>query len=285
VRFLGVFALLASGCFDAQPRPGLLCGPHDACPAGQTCDRFAPTPVCRVDGSDAGMRRPPNFGPGGPPVMIPMDADSNQMGCNGALRTCGEGEEPEHSVTLPKYELTRTEITHAQYAACLDDGACQSPASLDRSRPDYPIGGVSFQMARDYCSWAGMRLPSEAEWENAARSQRDDFEYPWGVTPNPDCARAVMMGCSGPKPVASLVAGGNLKGVMDLSGNLAEWVNDWYESPYARESDDPRGPSTGTYRVIRGGHFNSQPAELRAAARAKAAPESRQSVVGFRCAR
>jgi len=275
---------LTAGCFDPSPAEGLLCGPGDSCPGAQRCDRFAAVPVCRAPDSDAGVRPAPNFGAGGEPTLIAIPAGGFEMGCNKNIRsTCEDDEGPAHIVRLPAFELTRTEITAGQYNACVLDGACRSPPSFDMTRASYPVTARTFQDARDYCSWARMRLPTEAEWEFAARGVAS-YEWPWGHTPTPDCDRAVMMGCGGIGPVATLPAGASPEGVMDLAGNVAEWVNDWWQ-PYTTERDDPRGPVYGTQRVIRGGHASSPAADIRSARRNKAAPEQQSTSVGFRCAR
>lgn len=289
MRALAALAVVVvtAGCFDPSPAEGLLCGPHDSCPGDQRCDRFAAIPVCRAPDSDAGVRPAPDFGPGGEPALIDIPAGGFEMGCNKAIRaTCQDDEGPAHIVRLPAFKLTRTEITAGQYNACVVSGACRSPPSFDMTKASYPVTARTFQDARDYCSWARMRLPTEAEWEFAARGV-SSYEFPWGHTPSPDCDRAVMMGCGGIGPVGALPAGASPEGVMDLAGNVAEWVNDWFGFDYYAYMPErnPPGPTSGRYKSLRGGSWKSRPIMLRTATRSGAPADQRSATVGFRCAK
>lgn len=192
------------------------------------------------------------------------------MGCAGAqdAQRC-DANEYQHEVMLSAYEIDRTEVTQADYAACVAAGACVPSASSYHNpiaNPRWPAVGLDHAMAALYCAWVGKRLPTEAEWEKAARGEADTRVYPWGDE-NPACdVHAVVRGlgggddCSGPlepRDVGSLTAGDSPYDVHDMAGNVWEWVHDWYGASYYETSDstDPQGPSDGTFRILRGGGF------------------------------
>ena len=279
-------ALLLGGCFNSQPAEGLLCGHHDECPSGMTCDRYAELPTCLGDTLDAGPE--PSFGAPGPPALVSLSGGTFHMGCNAAIEAnCMPDEAPARDVTVRDFTITQREITNDEFAVCVDARVCTSPPSLDRAQPMLPVRGLHWGQARSYCAWARMRLPTEAEWEYAARGTRS-WLYPWGQTPSPDCDLAVMAGCPGGLPLAvgSKPAGRTPEGVDDLAGNVAEWVNDFFLDHYdAGDTQDPRGPASGTQRVIRGGSYQSDAVALRASRRDGADPLTNAGTVGFRCVR
>ena len=142
-----------------------------------------------------------------------------------------------------------------------------------------------------FCAWAGARLPTEAEWEYAARSGGRGQAYAWGDT-EPTCQLAVMRDSSGRGcgqnrtwPVCSKTAGNSAQGLCDLAGNVYEWVSDWHASYTPQAAVDPGGPPSGSYRVFRGGSFGSYAAALRAAYRYYDHPSDSGYDLGFRCAR
>lgn len=214
-----------------------------------------------------------------------------EMGDEGILWS-----EPEHLVDVLDFELTRTEITVGQYRQCFDAGECPEP-QLDEAgcnwsgtgMDDHPVNCVSWQSAVDFCEWIGGRLPSEAEWEFAARGEAE-HSYPWGEE-EATCDRAVMDGAGGfgcgqnaTWAVCSRPDGDNPQGLCDMAGNVGEWVQDWFHDSYIGAPTD--GSSweypVGYQRVVRGGAFRYNSYQLLSAKRYHSAADV---LVGFRCAR
>lgn len=234
--------------------------------------------------------------------MIFVPGGLFRMGCDEDNRheSCHPDEAPLHSVSLFDYRIDRTEVTTAQYAACVAAGACNPPlTSSSITRPDYynnpdyasyPVINVTWQDAAAYCLWAGKRLPSEAEWEKAARLSKLAPLYPWGDKAT-TCDLANYQSPEGPcigdtTPVDSYPQGLSPVGVADLAGNVAEWVNDWYLAGYyfASPASNPTGPRSGDLRVVRGGSWNSNWEDIRTARRNSLFPNVASLEIGFRCA-
>ena len=151
---------------------------------------------------------------------------------------------------------------------------------------DYPVVGVSWYDAETYCKWVDARLPTEAEWEYAARGP-EGRTYPWG-NEDPACDLAQYRGCSGRTvPVGSLPDGASWCGALDLAGNVWEWVADWYADDYYERSptQNPRGPKKEITKVVRGGSWPIDRYAVRSATRSWNLPDFRNELSGFRCAR
>lgn len=232
-------------------------------------------------------------------VMIYVPAGEFTMGSNDG----DPDEKPVHTVYLDAYWIDKYEVTNAAYKHCADAGVCSPPkGSSSSTRPayygnpefdDYPVIYVDWFMADKYCSWRDARLPTEAEWEKAARGA-DGRTYPWGE--NIDCSFANYWGkdngnsaCVGDTTkVGSYESGKSPYGVYGMAGNVLEWVNDWYDSSYYysnSSSVDPLGPNSGTCRVLRGGSWVIHDSDVRSAVRYYYGPSYTYNLVGFRCAR
>jgi formylglycine-generating enzyme required for sulfatase activity len=234
-------------------------------------------------GSSAGGRAD-GGGSAGAGGMVPVPAGTFMMGCNGAVdSSCNADEKPYHSVDLAAFAIDKTEVTQAAYAACAAAGACLTMQGMPAD--DVPVHDVPWTGAAAYCAWAGKRLPTEAEWEKAARGT-DGRIYPWGNSA-PTCDVANSGSCAGaPLAVGGRAAGASPYGALDMVGNVAEWVADLYAADYYASSPatDPTGPATGTDHVDRGGWYRSSAAQLRVSLREANAPDTALSYVGFRCA-
>lgn len=208
-------------------------------------------------------------------------------------------ETPSHRVHVSAFGLDRTEVTQEAYARCVTVGVCTSPligtSDARLAGATLPVVGVSHRDARQYCAFVGGRLPTEAEWERAARGATRTRSFPWGsgwdgrLANHGRLARPVRTtddGYAFLAPVGSYPDGASRFGVLDLAGNVTEWVADWFDHAYYANSPrvDPRGPAGGSLRVTRGGSFNSPSYALRAAFRGVAPEGTRDVELGFRCA-
>jgi len=204
-----------------------------------------------------------------------------------------ENEYPQHSVFLNSFWMDRTEITNAMYEECVKENVCSEPAYLMTMSRDtyfyddqynaYPVIAVNWDQANTYCQWVGSRLPTEAEWEKAARGT-DGRQYPWGdFSPNESLANC-NDNLGDTAEVGSYPEGSSPYGVLDLSGNVFEWVADWYGVYQSDDTKNPLGPSSGENRIIRGGAFELGNIHLRATYRGEIEPEATYFDIGFRCA-
>jgi formylglycine-generating enzyme required for sulfatase activity len=193
-------------------------------------------------------------------------------------------EKPEHIVYLDGYWIYKHEVTNAQYQRCIEAGVCSGNLGL-YSENENPAVYINWHMAESYCEWVGGRLPTEAEWEKAARGD-DGRTYPWGET-RPSCGIANYYGCrSGTAPVGSYLDNVSPYGALDMAGNVWEWVADWYGADYYAVSpySNPTGPATGIYRVVRGGSWSNNAWYLRTSDRLSYKPDTTDQLCGFRCA-
>jgi formylglycine-generating enzyme required for sulfatase activity len=259
--------------------------------------------------------------------MVPIDASHFYMGSDDDL----PAEKPAHPVTLAPFCIDRTEVTVADYKKCSDDGRCkraptsnewpqissrerksfdaQCNARSPEERAKHPVNCVDWEMATNYCAAQGERLPSEAEWELAARGT-GGREYPWGdEAPSADrlnaCGRECVAwgrknnasqtamydgddGFATTAPVGSFPRGASPYGLVDVVGNVWEWTADWY-GPYRADGDvtrNPSGAANGKERVVRGGAWNGAYDDwVRPSFRWKNVPATRSYAIGFRCAK
>jgi formylglycine-generating enzyme required for sulfatase activity len=278
------------------------CG--NVCPSGQVCVAG----FCGSVGtpSDPCAAAEPAIGMDADAGMLVVSAGVFWQGCNSSIdnqcdKNSCDGESPGRCVTLPAYEIDPTEVTQAAFQACIRAGSC-SGTNVNGSMCDFnptmtpmmPVGCTTWADAESYCLWAGKRLPTEAEWEKAARGT-DGRVYPWGDSP-PSCSLANYIGCPGMTPQTVGIATGNSPfGARDMAGNEAEWVADYYDPTYYSyaTSDNPQGPSvtapgvlsSGTSRILRGGNYVSGTAAVRASCRVAAPANELLRANGFRCAR
>ena len=221
-------------------------------------------------------------------------------------------EMPVHPVSVPAFDILETEVTVAQYDDCVQDGGC-TPRKDDKACPPnvsgfehYPANCLSWDMALEFCTWANAELPTEAQWEYAARSGGKDNVWPWGNA-DATCDRVVSneteYDCdfNGPQPVCSLAAGKTEQGLCDMSGNVLEWLLDYFYATYdcsvvwasnCPMSGDAKSPVDGsawdretTFRSVRGGHYFSNDTELTTTSRAGLWHQYQDNWLGTRCAR
>lgn len=242
-----------------------------------------------------------------PQVYIP--AGSFRMGGLDVRRA--PNEIPEHDVTLDAFWMDQLEVTNAMYGLCISAGACTLPQQLKSQRrpdyfanpefKDYPVIYVTWGQAKTYCEWAGRRLPTEAEWERAGRG--DDLRtFPWGEEKANGLLANFNMLVGDTSRVGTYPAGASPFGVLDMAGNVAEWVHDVYSFDYSallKNTLNPTGPaeSSNFSRVVRGGSLGDAEINIRVSKRSSvlgsnlsASPGSRSYFgdssprIGFRCA-
>ena len=224
---------------------------------------------------------------GTPMVLIP--AGEFEMGNN-------EGEDhekPVHTVYVDAFYMDIYEVTNAQFQKFFEsDGLRRIHWSLERpgfNHPNNPVIGVG-PSAMTYCEWVGKRLPTEAEWEKAARGGLEGKKYPWGDEPPDETKTNFNNHVGHPTPVGSYPPNGY--GLYDMMGNVREWVSDWYRSDYYQNSPkrNPKGPDSGLHgwRVVRGGDWHYVPEHLRVSTRRGDSPRTVRGGgyhFGFRCAK
>jgi formylglycine-generating enzyme required for sulfatase activity len=241
-----------------------------------------------------------------PSVLVPAGVfgmGTNDVGSN--WHQGNPNESPQHAVSLPAYAMDQYEVTIERYAKFMEATKHEAPPLWDddavTAAGDRPVVGVDWADAEAYCKWAGKRLPTEAEWEKAARGT-DARRYPWGdMQPFVDIANynrglwvsypitlvPVSSGVTGMSIRHGLKEGGKSPyGLFHMAGNASEWVADWYDREYYQASpkENPKGPAQGEKKVIRGGSWGDPPRNIRVTARFSAPPDYRDQSIGFRCA-
>jgi len=235
-------------------------------------------------------------------TSTPLPAVITQQGAQMGLIAAGtfsmgsesgsSDEKPVHQVTLAAFYMDKYEVTNALYKVCVDAGGCAAPGDKasythpnyygNAQYDNYPVIYVDWNMSKAYCKWRGARLPTEAEWEFAARGT-DGRTYPWGEVINSERANY-----DGPKgdtsKVGSYESGKSPFGIYDMAGNVWEWTADWYGDYSSSPSSNPAGPGSGTSRVLRGGAWNNNDNYTRSANRNRDDPANTFNNVGFRCA-
>ena len=219
--------------------------------------------------------------------MVLVPAGTFIMGWDAGQRD----EQPPHAVFLDTFHIDQFEVTVGQYRRCVEAGDCQDPIYAPNCNWDgfagdnHPINCMNRQHARDYCAWAGLRLPTEAEWEKAARGT-DRRIYPWGYELVGDEANFRIGLGTATEPVGNHPNGVSPYGVHDMGGNVWEWVEDWYAEDYYLRSprERPLGPEFGEFGVLRGGSWWFEAGSLPAAHRVAYHPALTDIDIGFRCA-
>jgi formylglycine-generating enzyme required for sulfatase activity/tRNA A-37 threonylcarbamoyl transferase component Bud32 len=223
-------------------------------------------------------------------VMVYVPGGTFQMGSDESDPDAYDDEFPQHSVTLDGFWIDRMEVTNAQYRQCVEAEACQAPTTCDWGEPTYgkaakthhPVVCVDWSAAVDYCEWAGARLPTEAEWEYAARGP-DGLIYPWGNSPPDNTLLNYAESVGATTEVGSYPDGASWCKALDVAGNVWEWVADWYDDYPPEAQANPAGPETGENKVLRGGGWGVIQDPVRAAYRNSDSPGARYHFVGFRC--
>jgi eukaryotic-like serine/threonine-protein kinase len=286
--FLNLLLILLCGCTTLSPLPTPTPEPS-----------ASPTSVPKPDIGSTWSR------PADGMLMVFVPAGDFLMGsADGTIPSSDDVDEyPVHSVYLDAFWIDKTDVTNAMYARCVQTGTCLPPASNQSETRDsyyenpdfdnYPVMAVSWTQANAYCQWAGAVLPSEAQWEKAARGT-DGRIYPWG-NDLPTCSRANFggkTGCAGDTTaVDSHPDGASPYGALDMAGNLWQWVVDWYDGNYYAISptNNPTGPDKSSgedlTRVLRGGSWLAEPEWIRSTNRVDDGRNNWSNLQGFRCAR
>ncbi|MBI5650532.1 MAG: SUMF1/EgtB/PvdO family nonheme iron enzyme [Chloroflexi bacterium] len=298
---LGVNSFLNS----PTPTPTQVSARAPTVPAPSPLPQPTATPRVTATPRDGDTRA---FLPDNAPMMF-VSAGDFKMGSDDADKDAASDEKPQHTVYLDAFWMDKFEVTNALYKKCVDAGKCSRPSdtkSYTRSSyfgnaqfDNYPVIYVNWDQAKTYCEWAGKRLPTEAEWEKAARGT-DGRIYPWvgafdGTRLN-FCDKNCEFswkdnnyddGYADTSPVGNYSRGAGPYGIMDLAGNVWEWVADWYDEKYYATSprNNPTGPSSGSSRGLRGGSWYNGQQDTRTAYRLRYGITYSGYDAGFRCAR
>jgi formylglycine-generating enzyme required for sulfatase activity len=198
-------------------------------------------------------------------------------------------ENPSHRVFVDAFFIDMYEVSNLSFAEFIKAKNRKTPTfwkNSDFNQPKQPVVGVSWKEAKAFCEWKNKRLPTEAEWEKASKGQQT-YDFPWGNSePTPDKLNFDNK-VGKTTPVGSYNAGKSSLGVYDLSGNVSEWVNDWYGPEYYLFSPEknPQGPPDGQYKIIRGGNWRNKKDDVKITFRNATTPKLKSKTVGFRCAK
>jgi formylglycine-generating enzyme required for sulfatase activity len=238
--------------------------------------------------------------------MVCVPAGEFIMGSSDADPDAQDDEKPQHTVTLDAFWIDRTEVTNDRYRQCVAAGACVAPEPcdwaeltyLDGNKGAYPVECVDWNAADAYCRWAGAHLPTEAQWEKAARGI-DGRHFPWGNDFDGSKANYCDRNCGYDwkdtggddghfwvAPVGSFPSGASPYGALDMAGNAWEWTADYYDAGYYAASPDrnPTGPDEGYRKTLRGGASGHPAARIRTTDRFYYGIKEKGSSWGFRCA-
>lgn len=214
-----------------------------------------------------------------PEGMVVIPAGEFWMGTEDGLQDA----RPQHRVYLSSYWFDKYEVTNSRYRQCVEGGGCTPPKDRltfeDPQRAHHSVANITWNQARSFCQWQGKRLPTEAEWEKAARGT-DARRYPWGNDGE------FMTSVNGAEPVGRQASMASPYGVLDLIGSVSQWVKDWYAEDFYQASParDPQGPLRGSFRVLRGGEWNEKSANFQASYRGWDDVTYWGPTLGVRCA-
>jgi sulfatase modifying factor 1 len=290
--FGGYIVISREGSYRASQAPTSLIPQVATEPTAESPTATSPPPGTAPLTEDENTRVRPADGM----VMIRIPAGEFLMGMERSPAL--PQEKPEHTIYLDDYWMDQTEVSNAQYRLCVEAGGCVAPHSWSDANfdsDDQPVAGVIWENAQTYCQWVGARLPTEAEWEKGARGT-DGRAYSWGDE-RWDGTQANMAGDEDgyddrTAPVGSFPAGASPYSLLDMTGNVREWVADWYDSEYYAHSpaQNPTGPESGemNMKVSRGGSYAEGGHHSRCTDRMPMKPDIRQEQIpytlGFRCA-
>lgn len=226
-------------------------------------------------------------------IYVWIPSGTFEMGCVNGDRDCQKDEGPQHKVKISQgFWMTGTEVTSLSYEKFAQKTNHALPQK-SKTNPklvgsDLPVTGVTWADAKDYCTWAGGRLPTEAEWEYAARGGLDNKKFPWGDKFDPKLANSFKSDHTKKWPELVPVRyynSGNGYNLYDMAGNASEWVSDFYDPTYYTRNPvvDPQGPASGTERVVKGGDFDGADKHLRISIRDHKNPAKADNTTGFRC--
>jgi formylglycine-generating enzyme required for sulfatase activity len=259
IPVLTIFVLLLSAC----DMPG------GAQPTAISLPTAVPTTASNDQQTGGGNPGDVKTAPADAMPMVFIPSGAFYMG--GVDTDAQDDEKPPHNVNIPAFWMDKLEVTNGMYSLCVKDGKCKPPREFQSSTRksyfgnadfnDFPVVHVSWLDAKNYCEWAGRRLPTEAEWEYAARGSGDYRRYPWGEQSPDNNLANYDYSVRDTNKVGSYPSGASPFGILDMAGNVWEWVADYYDPRYyeGEPSQNPSGPSVavgqGLRRVIRGGSW------------------------------